>query len=459
MKRRAITLLEVLFSIGVVAIGLLGVMAVIPLALRDVGKGQVADESFRVGSNARRAFRAHGHNDPLTWIRYADDFPAPNKLQRFVQVTYRPGVDGVWGNSIGGGDDDNDGFANEPDESGFYSTTASSNDTLGEYLLPGVSFCIDPRFMADPGNWTSAGAWFPYSLPGITSAVAGFPINDASPLRMMRVTLGTPGRPGSTPAAYGSPANWTWTERFFGAGDDLLFDLPQDISQPPKQSFVWTPGPDGAWGDVNVDDDGVNGIDDIGERGWPSTDDVAASRESTGAYSWLATIVPRRDHLGSRNDLYTLSVVVFQRRVLPNLSDAEADPQESIGYIVESDFHSLGYSGGDVTIRSYPTSQGGDASDLDVSAGRWLMLCGYLDRPAGTQAYSRWYRVIVADEVYEHATSTGSDKVYARDVTLEGADWPLPSLNSTASGKITRVVFLDDVVSVLESTIRLAISP
>jgi hypothetical protein len=32
-------------------------------------------------------------------------------------------------------------------------------------------------------------------------------------------------------------------------------------------------GPDGAWGILGIDDDGVNGIDDPGERGWPGSDD------------------------------------------------------------------------------------------------------------------------------------------------------------------------------------------
>ncbi len=41
----------------------------------------------------------------------------------------------------------------------------------------------------------------------------------------------------------------------------------------------WAPGyatgegPDGFWGDASVDDDGQNGMNDIGEIGWPGTDD------------------------------------------------------------------------------------------------------------------------------------------------------------------------------------------
>ncbi len=36
----------------------------------------------------------------------------------------------------------------------------------------------------------------------------------------------------------------------------------------------WDPGPDSEWGIAGIDDDGFNGIDDIGEAGWPASDDV-----------------------------------------------------------------------------------------------------------------------------------------------------------------------------------------
>ena len=47
----------------------------------------------------------------------------------------------------------------------------------------------------------------------------------------------------------------------------------------PIEFLRWAPGfatwegEDGAWGQALVDDDGANGVDDIGEMGWPGTDD------------------------------------------------------------------------------------------------------------------------------------------------------------------------------------------
>ena len=40
MQRRGVSLLEVVFAIGAVSIGLLGVLALFPLALNQVGQGQ-----------------------------------------------------------------------------------------------------------------------------------------------------------------------------------------------------------------------------------------------------------------------------------------------------------------------------------------------------------------------------------------------------------------------------------
>ena len=41
-----------------------------------------------------------------------------------------------------------------------------------------------------------------------------------------------------------------------------------------SRQVVLGPGPDGGWGVVGVDDDGNSTVDDVGERGWPGSDDV-----------------------------------------------------------------------------------------------------------------------------------------------------------------------------------------
>jgi hypothetical protein len=68
MLRRGVSLLEVMFATGVVAVGLLGVLAVLPLGLHIAGKGHVADRAARTGLNAVEEFKARGMARPLNWL-------------------------------------------------------------------------------------------------------------------------------------------------------------------------------------------------------------------------------------------------------------------------------------------------------------------------------------------------------------------------------------------------------
>ena len=49
-------------------------------------------------------------------------------------------------------------------------------------------------------------------------------------------------------------------------------------------------------------------------------------RNANGTISWMATMVPRLDRVGNPTDSYTLSIVVFSRRVLdPDPSDPSSE--------------------------------------------------------------------------------------------------------------------------------------
>ncbi|MFV2070509.1 MAG: hypothetical protein ACC645_26375, partial [Pirellulales bacterium] len=74
MKRHGVSLIECMFAIGVAAVGLLGVLAVVPLGLYQVGKGNVADRSMRTGLNAVEQFDLRGMRRPDNWL-YASQGP------------------------------------------------------------------------------------------------------------------------------------------------------------------------------------------------------------------------------------------------------------------------------------------------------------------------------------------------------------------------------------------------
>jgi hypothetical protein len=71
-----------------------------------------------------------------------------------------------------------------------------------------------------------------------------------------------------------------------GAGDeasiqlvnDSLNDNPHNTTPGDPDEVIdlvgaWDKGPDAKWGVALVDDDGINGVDDVGEAGWPGSDD------------------------------------------------------------------------------------------------------------------------------------------------------------------------------------------
>lgn len=195
MIRRGVSLLEVLFSIGVIGIGLLGVIALYPLALGQIGTGMVADRSARAGQNAVEVFAARGmaRPDQLLWFRYSTTNPATE----------------------------------EP-------VDASTTDLLLRDG-PNSGFLIDPMFVAvqrQTNNANYDARLFPYyprqPVPNPVTPSSPYPSNFDPRLR--RVTLRS--LPGTT-----SIMNAAQAELLFRSNDDLSFELPLDRNAPPDQIF------------------------------------------------------------------------------------------------------------------------------------------------------------------------------------------------------------------------------
>lgn len=67
VRRPGLTLIEILISIGVVAIGLLGVAILLPVAGRQALDGEIADQAALVGRNAFHEFLIRGMSRPEYW--------------------------------------------------------------------------------------------------------------------------------------------------------------------------------------------------------------------------------------------------------------------------------------------------------------------------------------------------------------------------------------------------------
>lgn len=181
-RRAGVSLLEVLFSIGVVLVGLAGIAALLPVAGMQANKGALADSAARLGADAIREFHVRSMGNPKAW-RWFDP-----SVSQFREVTV-------------------------PDE-----------------LIAGYSFCLDPRFVAqgdvsfDPVRRNG----FPYLddlyPPGTT-------------VSMPRITLSP--RPS---VLAGFVMSTLHANQVFTSDDNLVFDLPKDRSLGPVQNFSRAPG-------------------------------------------------------------------------------------------------------------------------------------------------------------------------------------------------------------------------
>jgi len=66
-RRSGISLVEVLVSIGVVAVGILGVVTLLPLGLQQTKQGTVADRAAAAGRRAWREFQVRGMDHVESW--------------------------------------------------------------------------------------------------------------------------------------------------------------------------------------------------------------------------------------------------------------------------------------------------------------------------------------------------------------------------------------------------------
>lgn len=276
--RRGVSLMEVLVSIGVVSIGLMGVATLIPLAFHQAEMGARNDRKALAGKRAYREFSVLDMGNPLRWIDPVDisDF-TPGEIRDFdVVLNPTPGV-----------------------------------------LGPRRAFCIDPRWVAAdrfspndvtlpvPGKWWSTYPAMPKNMNSAELSRYRFPGNfsrddikqfkrERQPL-MHRITLGP---------APGFAANMTapQADEIFVVQDDLEFEIPKQQTLSPIQTAV--------------------------------TDFSAAKnplkRYAQGNFSWFGTLVPESGF----SDLYKLSIVVcYQRDMAALQSNRLVDyPRSGIGF-------------------------------------------------------------------------------------------------------------------------------
>lgn len=443
-RRLGATVLEVMFSIFVAIVGLMGIASIIPLA-------------------ARNAEESNAHNNAITLGKiWTNDFVARGLLSPRSSSVKGYGYNWRWFNDqqmqagnftlpIGFHNFRRFGLEN-PVTGGLVSSTnittnnsGSSGAAAGTHIWSHQSICIDPMFLSDPnvlrgintGNSRIAGyraSRFPYYAEWQN------PIHDAGAAalnpwadqpRMLRATLG--GISSQIPAKL--------AKDLFQSKDDLsTVIIDDDKTIPAARMFA---------------EGGVKALND-------------------GDYSWMATLVPElapffQQAINPTND-YILSVVIMQRRERQFLSSTTvpvpADDQpsgERLVWVQPLSGPFVGGTGGRVRLISNVQV------DDSLHVGDWIMLGkNYLAITNGSaQTYAsifRWYRITALDAEASqdflgnvatdpfHPSANNNQAIWYRDVVLEGPDW---LFNNVAGVTPTTGTIMSDVVTVIERSVTL----
>lgn len=389
-KRRGVSLLEVLISIFVLMVGLLGVAALIPAARFHMAESIKADRAAACGRTVLQEVKIRGWLNPRMW-RCPDG------------------------------------------------TATGAAVVVNGNLLPARVYAIDPLFIAY-NNGSAITAAFPYlSAPAEGNRLYGG-------WEMMRVTFSMP----TTNTIMPLPV----AERLCRWHDDLLFVSSSDPDDRPRQmeavdlfpgvandDLVRIPWPIRGTDGVTLDaDDPPQPLfaESQGDYSWlltvtPIGDVLMLDPDGDG------TNMPYIDI--TRPISYSVSVVIFHRRELrcpTSRSDAGGTPAERM--ITQVSFPGGGLSGGDAILRDDEDSSGvhHPVGYLDVKEKDWLMV-PYLAHtdPTSDQRPSpfEWYRVVLTSG---EAFDAGS-KRWHRYVTLEGRDWPFDYNNAALFSNIISV--------------------
>ncbi|WDI40930.1 type IV pilus modification PilV family protein [Bremerella sp. P1] len=423
-----ITLIEVMMSTMVVSLGILGLVALIPLGTHLTERGVRADRIASVGPRAFHEARARGAFAPANWVIPTAALASTNSPFWLAQPTGLP--------------------VRQP-------------------------YLIDPMFFGANG-FDSTRRYFPYPTQLYGSGAPNYRQTTSKEMQMWRVGLRRSGgnAPLSAPQAIAA----------FRSDDDLAFERPDDGELPSFQRFYErsaTPVKRQALGEYswmimltpsavdqsNFSTTGLAATPNV-ESEWfqpPVTiSDVAAATGAPGNRPERLLAAMQT----AATDEYMASVIILKNRQIPGLvstplatpsltdgdDELEVTSERVVGVDTTSFLAPGGYSTGEVRlIQSGGSREDAEERILKLSNGDWICLVRRLpedaDFPLGD--IYQWYKVVMVDDVVDSTDSiTGNSLPFSRRVTINGPDW-----NSNVPP--THAIIVDGVVGVYTKRVRL----
>lgn len=416
--RRGVSYLEVLIAAGIALTGIMGAVALLPVAIVNMQKGVVVDTMACIGPSALDTAPSLGVNQRSNWLVYS--LPSRN-----------------WDLSV--------------DAPGAFPNGETGKILPFSDTGPWASYCFDPRFAAESAS----------VVPPLTAIAGTFdpryfpykPKTNANDARMLRTTLRRePNSNFYTPLAI-APARL-----LFKVSDDLIFNKTEDNlgPKPALQDYIL--------GTAGATPQRRNYMADYeymitmtpSLRGVPV--DASGMSFSRAVPGPVAEQVPLE-----RPTEYTMSAVVFHKRqvafdayLAPDVKEPEAER------VVDVFFYGSGYKGGDIAIRGRMPTSSAMPNELEVHEGDWVMLSGNMYSLDAQRKFLgprfAWYRVAaVGMDTYEPSPATG---FYYRDLTLDGPDWPAstttpPALpNNLIAMDETQMTIVSGVVGVFSTRVN-----
>lgn len=395
--RRGISLVEILMSIGVATIGLLGVATLIPVAQYAAMQGTRADRMTWVGRRALDEFRIRGLDNPLNWVSTpVTGDPTSTAAVPLSQVGELPGPDVT--------------------ASAAQYIALVNGPRFGPISYPLDALLIDPlgaAFFGEQGNTQTR----PFARTCPADANPKYPeIN-----RLRRVTL----RASNSGLGLLRQMPQVQARSIFELQDDLLFDIPTGDNLFPEPQF-WA-----------ADNSGKTAV-------IKTANELVKKRFAEGRFSWLATLMPTR----TSGD-YLLSIAVIHDRDW-NVEDAPGGGLRSAGerwaQVVSTTVNNAQHVvwAGGIGLQADPR----DPTALDgLKSGQWMLVVQGFPRGNGVvsaklpERYIRWYRIQAANHPAGSAVG---------EFTVDGPDWPV-----LANGVQANAIIFKNTIAVFEKTIRI----